>query len=278
MLERQPLRVVSEAAIKGIVLNLLGSAHTVAVDQPLESQGFDSLRMFEFHITLEELLSVPLPELLLADRELTIQNLTQRINDFLWSGVHIDFGPKRPLSGRMAELAPVVDNDWNALYQLLLADDALVSWRLEGHLPSGEELAMVIRSDTHLDAAFRIRRDPSGRFGGYISVFRANLYDKIAQLSIVLHPRLRGSGIAGEAALLFIDHAFAIFPWRKLCFEATDDTLALYSSVQDVAEIEATLKSHRYVRGRYVDVHLGAIHREHWLASERVRNLLARCR
>ena len=47
---------------------------------------------------------------------------------------------------------------------------------------------------------------------------------------------------------------------------------------QDVAEIEATLKSHRYVRGRYVDVHLGAIHREHWLASERVRNLLARCR
>lgn len=119
------------------------------------------------------------------------------------------------------------------------------------------------------------RRDRSKPIG-LVTAYNADFANQHAFVAMALDPVVQRAGWPLEALLLFVDHVFGAFSFRKLYFEVPAFNIGQFASaVGRVLDAEGRLRDHEWFAGRWWDrVHL-SLARDRWQAvRERYRRIM----
>ena len=164
------------------------------------------------------------------------------------------------LRGRHVELEPLQPSDLGWLYDLVVADPALLGWLFAGVLPN--RLQFQRRMEAGVHQQLRIHgRSTSGPVGVVFS-YDLRPSDGVISLGMLLAEEARALGWPIEALVLYVGHLFATLPLRKISIDTTSDRGGtLLPSLHRLATLEAHHVDHER-RGRgFVDRYTFAIHR-----------------
>lgn len=180
------------------------------------------------------------------------------------------------LTGRRVHLRPVHPSDYEYLYALATGEQTGFRWRYRGVSPSPESFAQGLWQQ--VIAQFVVERRSDGERLGHVVAFDANERNGFCHIGILLDPEVEGAGWAFEAAALFVEYLFTLWPFRKLYGEVLEFNYAAFESGRDRwFREEGRLRAHEYHDNRYWDLVLVALHREDWErdASPILRRLAA---
>lgn len=172
-----------------------------------------------------------------------------------------------PLCSRRVRLRPLADRDVGFVYLLSTDPEAGGRVRFGGSTPSPDEVRRSLWNGVL--AQFIAESATTGDPLGLVVLSSANHRDGYVYLSAMATPEVQGLGIMVEAVMLTINYAFVTWPFRKLYMEAVDDNLAQFESALARHFVEeGTLRQHAFMFGRYQDLHILAMYREHWAEVE----------
>lgn len=164
------------------------------------------------------------------------------------------------LSGALVRLDFVLPGDTPYLYSLAGEYVGTLRWRYRS-LPPYHEFERTIWDGVL--AQYVIRMVDSNQAIGMAVAYRTNLHSGYAYFAMVVSPDVAGTGVAMEAAAMFIDYLFAGWSFRKLYIEVLDSVYhSSYASGEGrYFHEEACLRAHEYWDGEYHDTYLLAIYR-----------------
>jgi len=107
---------------------------------------------------------------------------------------------------------------------------------------------------------------PDGTPVVWLSLYNRNAADGYAWLSVVADPGTRSTGLGIEAAALFLTQLFLTTAMRKIYADSYDNALRQYrSGIDRYFRVEARLREHIFLDGRYRDRFTIAVYRDEWL-------------
>jgi RimJ/RimL family protein N-acetyltransferase len=155
------------------------------------------------------------------------------------------------LTGTSSSLRPLVPADHAWLYELVCTGDALSTFRFRGRTVPPEQFADHLWADV---LAQMVICGPASEPAGLVQCYQPDLRNRNARLALVLHPDARGQRWPYEAVVLFINHVFQSWDFRKLYFEGPEPTLLAAAHVlAPYVEEEARFREGEYFLGRWVD-------------------------
>jgi len=97
---------------------------------------------------------------------------------------------------------------------------------------------------------------------GMVYTYQPDYFNGHAFLCTYIAPDYRGYFYGAEASLLFIDHIFAYYPFRKLYAEIYEyNTASLNNVLKSGWQEEGKLKQHRWHSDGYKDMLIFALYR-----------------
>lgn len=166
--------------------------------------------------------------------------------------------------GRWCGLRPLTAEDLPFLHSLDSNGDGFVHGRLRGRTMLPDQYARHLSNDV-LCQFIAVRRGTEQRIG-HVVASGANFLDRHVEVSVAVVPAVVGAGWPMEAAVLFVEFLFAQFPFERLRFLVlSSGTGTLARGLDDVLHLEARLREHQFVDGRFADTRLYALDRETWV-------------
>lgn len=158
-------------------------------------------------------------------------------------------------------LRPVSEYDQKAIWQLACQTDVTARWRSDGRALTRERFLELAFADTALSSV--VERAADGRLIGLAQCYGFEPRHGRAYATAFAHPAFHRSVAVGEAWRLFVTHAFAVLPIRKLCAEVPEWnwTSLLRKGRLPGWRHEGTLVGHQERGGRHWDVALFAVWR-----------------
>ena len=168
-------------------------------------------------------------------------------------------------------LRPVLEGDVQWVYSLDTHPQIIQRFRLGGTTPSPEMHRQFFARGTPV--SYLVVDETIGERIGLLYAFGTDFEHRRASLGGVAHPEHHGSGKFFRGAFLFLDYLFASFPIERIYGQSLEfnfeqfvpnserrlDLSALY-------EVEAVLREHTYLAGRWWDEYIFAITKEAWTA------------
>lgn len=168
------------------------------------------------------------------------------------------------LVGERVELQPLDPEHYPFVRALELHPERLATYRHRATTPSPE--AFVQRLWNGVLTQFVVVDRDARRPLGIVAAFAADFRNANAQIAFVSAGE--GDFVAGvflDGVELFVDYVFAHFDLRKLYAHTLEPNLRRLSRlVGEVVQCEGVLREHEYLGGRWVDLHVLAVHRADW--------------
>lgn len=179
--------------------------------------------------------------------------------------------PTSPLTGRRVRLRAVTAADYDFCFQLAVDERTAPHWRYRAGPPRPEDFVRDLWQGVLVQYVVE-RRDPRERVGQVVA-YDANLRDGHCHVAAVFRPDTRVWPL--EGVLLFVNHLFEEYGFRKLYGEVVEyDLRAFESVVGRWVEREGVLREHERHGGRHWDVHVLALWRDRFMRDR--DRLLAR--
>lgn len=170
------------------------------------------------------------------------------------------------LVGRQVEMRPVTPAEHGRLYECVMSERVGIRWRVRGASMAFDDFVRGLWSQVSVHYA--VYDWESGRICGYVNCHSANPRDGWAFVSGFAAPEYIGTGLMAEAGILFVDHLFAQWPYRKLYFDVPAyNEPSLASAVRDVLVEEGNRRAYYFFDGAYHDDRTYALWRERWMAA-----------
>lgn len=166
-------------------------------------------------------------------------------------------------SGRWVSLYPVGPADYDMLRRAEISDDLGVSWRLSGSTPSPEAYVQSLWAGVL--AQFLVVTNRDSRVLGLVAAYNADLSSGTCYVAFARFDTKDKSPAMVEGIVLFVDHLFSNWTFRKLYGESAGYNLGqLQTPIQRLLVEEGRLRDHVYAGGRYWDLHILALYRSTW--------------
>lgn len=161
-------------------------------------------------------------------------------------------GREDRLEGGHCLLRPITPHDQPFLYALATSSETGYRWRYRGSHPSPGQFEADLWRDVLTQ--FMVESTPDPRPLGQVVAYGADFSQGWCYFGIVVRPDVWGTGVAAEAALLFLRHLFTTWPFRKVYVEFPEFNLpAIQSGLGTFYDLEGRLRDHEYYDGRYWD-------------------------
>ena len=168
------------------------------------------------------------------------------------------------MSSRRVDLRPVEGSDLEHLRRLELSEPLTFRWRLRGAHPHPSEyqagawasvLCQFLAIDRELNTPV-----------GLVVAYEPDLLNGHCKIAATRFEFTRSSGVLLGATALLIEHVFAGWPFRKLYFDVPAFNLSQFrSATNELLREEARFEEYLYMAGRFWDLHVLSIGREHWM-------------
>jgi hypothetical protein len=178
-----------------------------------------------------------------------------------------------PPLGRYVSFRPVLPFDYDWLYALACSPEIGWRWRFRGTHPSPDAFAGALWDGVLCQFIVDDRRE--GASLGLVTAHDASHRHGYAYVSAVFHQQDPPAPWQVEGLVLFVQHLFRLFPFRKLYLQTNDLTVGGFGSlIGSLLVEEGRLRDHEFHDGRYVDQITLAIARERWLHDSRVARVV----
>jgi RimJ/RimL family protein N-acetyltransferase len=168
-----------------------------------------------------------------------------------------------PLRGRWTASHALREADLAFLYELLLDPVVGAMLRYQGATPSFDDFAR--HAWDGVLAQWLVRAIDSNEPLGVVVVSSPDFRNGYAYLSVLGRAELIGSGVMMDGVAAVLEHVFATWPFRRLYFEAADESFDRFASGLGRFFVEEGVRREQvFARGRYQDVHLLTLTRESW--------------
>jgi RimJ/RimL family protein N-acetyltransferase len=176
-------------------------------------------------------------------------------------------------------LRPVAEADYPVIYSWRVDANFVALWHTPNRrIPTYREYVPELEHWLSEGITLLVADGKTGRVSGFGRAYNVNLADGWAWLQAYLSPeaRLRPFQVA-EAAALFANYLFGMFPLRKLYSEVNSyNEKALRLNERLGFREHGRLPEHTWYKDRYWDLVLFSLSREDWSEqAKRVRFLLA---
>ncbi len=173
------------------------------------------------------------------------------------------------LTGRTIELRALVPDDYGPLYDLCNSA-GMTTWRNLARDVPPDAFPGFLWEGVHSQRVICPRGQPR-RCLGLVSLFNEDGANQVAYLSVLVDPEATSATAGGEAAALWLRHAFATTSLRKVYAETTDLSLARADGVLRLpgAREEGRLRGHLLRGGQTHDLVVLAFWRDTFLADGR---------
>ena len=170
------------------------------------------------------------------------------------------------LTSERIQLRLLYPEDMPFLYQLSLGPENQFRWRFRSEQPTYADFVRMIGAGVFCQYVVVLRGDK--RRIGLAVCYQANRTNRTAYIGVVGDHTTDGSGALVEAGHLLVTHLFECFDFEKLYAECLEYNLDAFRSGMgnDFVE-EGRLVRHERLFGRAWDLHILALHREHWHAT-----------
>ncbi len=174
---------------------------------------------------------------------------------------------------RRARLRTIVPSDVELLYRVELSEALGVRWRFRGSVPSPADYAESVWTNTL--ATFLIEKCSERTPVGVVAIYNANMTAQRASFSLAAFPGYEGTPAVMDGALLAINYAFAVWPFRKLYADVLGFNVDQLASVaRHLFTEEARLSEWEFFNDQWWDLYYFSLTRERWL--ERRDHLIGR--
>jgi RimJ/RimL family protein N-acetyltransferase/aryl carrier-like protein len=165
------------------------------------------------------------------------------------------------LATRTLQLTPIQPDDIGFLYSLAAHPQTSFRWRYRGAPPAFDRFVADLW--THVLVQYVVRRTRDNQPVGLVVAYGPDDSLSHAYVGAVFQPQHTGTGLAAQAATIFVRHLFHTFRLRKLYLEiAGFNWPQMQSGEGRLFQIEGILRGHYYYAGRYWDKYIGAIYPE----------------
>lgn len=169
------------------------------------------------------------------------------------------------IESRWCVCRPVLEQDLDLVYQLLLQPSVNARLRFRSRAPSLSEFAAHAWDDILTQWMVL---DHQRRFVGLVAISGADFVDGFAWISVARDTArrdMRASAVFVDGICAVMGYVFGHWPLRMLHAEFTESSLAeVESGAGRFFVIEGRLEARRFVDGRYEDVLIATISRERW--------------
>jgi RimJ/RimL family protein N-acetyltransferase len=173
-------------------------------------------------------------------------------------------------------LRPVLPADYEYLYRLLVGPGLGLRWRLRGVTPTPQDFPAYLGQGVLVQyiAEDRQSRQPVG----LVTAYNADFVNGHAFVAMALDPGVQRCGWSMLSLLLFVDHVFGAFNFRKLYFEVPAFNLGQFgTAIGKALEEEGRLRDHEWFDGRYWDRVYLSLTRQRWMSLRgRYAGMMAR--
>jgi RimJ/RimL family protein N-acetyltransferase len=167
------------------------------------------------------------------------------------------------LQGSRVKLQPVGESDYPFLYELAINPETVFRGRLGAGVPSREAFEKSIWQSVL--SQFVMVEIPGGQPIGQVVASQLNSKSGYVSAAIGVIAEMSEELCAAEGIFLFLDHLFATYSVRKICFEIPEQAASLLIRVLgEVLEGEGRLIENDFYAGQYWDTYLYALWRDRW--------------
>lgn len=184
-------------------------------------------------------------------------------------GQSTPYDSHRPMTmrGRSVILRPVMEADYPLLYSWRVDADFVALWHTPNRrIPTFREYLPELERWLSEGITLLAAERQEGRVGGFVRAYNVNLADGWAWVQAYFAPegRLRPFEV-GEAAALFANYLFTMFPLRKLYSEVNSYNERVVRLCERLGFREhGRLPEHVWLKDRYWDLVLFSLTREDW--------------
>lgn len=174
--------------------------------------------------------------------------------------------PFRPtLVGRRVRLRALNPADYELLRRVELSPHLLQRWRNRGATPAMADWVRSVEQTALAQFLVVDDRDGTEKWVGLVSVYNPDFQHGLAYLAVTKLSDPDHSTKVIEGSILFLNHVFRTWPFRKLYLETPQYNLDQFASGSGrLLEEEARLRDHWYYDGRYYDHVVLSIWRSNW--------------
>lgn len=162
--------------------------------------------------------------------------------------------------GPSVMLWPLENQHIDSIQALISDPEVRETWRTRGAYWAPYQLQAYLARDV-LTSAVVTSRVPEHEVIGLVELLDPDFVDRRAHLSLVAARPYLNTGMAIEAAMVFLDLAFRTYPLDKICLEVQSRNRRLVPGLRRLLHHEGTLERHINVRGEWLDLELFALWR-----------------
>lgn len=168
---------------------------------------------------------------------------------------------ERRLAGRHVRLTPLAPGHYDWLYATATSPAQGPRWRLRGAVPRPEQFVDWVWQGVL--AQYVVTRVDDDRPLALLQCCDADLRNQHASLTVLVDGAHQRLGWPLEGALLFVDHLFRTWPFRKLYLEGMEANLAaVVSGGGGLFVEEGRLRGHEWFAEAWTDWVTYALYRE----------------
>ncbi len=182
------------------------------------------------------------------------------------------------LTGRSVELTQLVPESYRRLFDICSAPEVRDRWEPSAFGTSYEAWVARLWDSVFCQYAIQVHSS-QWAVDGLVRCSRPNFRHQTGQVSVVIAPQYFKTGHGIEAIVLFIDHLFNRFAFRKLYAESLAYNYSLFESgAGRLFEVEGVLRDHETHRGALHDMYILGFERQNWarVGGELARKLRKR--
>ncbi|GHC96565.1 hypothetical protein GCM10007079_49370 [Nocardiopsis terrae] len=129
----------------------------------------------------------------------------------------------------------------------------------------GIDAYLAEHEKSDIRAYFLMESRATGETVGFTTLHELNEAAGHVQVGLYTDVTKENLGLGGEAAMMTINYAFAMWNIRKVYIRTTKATISNFGPQVEKSEPEAVLRDHFYFCGKLWDVYVYSIMREDWI-------------
>jgi hypothetical protein len=167
------------------------------------------------------------------------------------------------LEGRHVYLRPVQPGDYGTLQALETRGEAALRWRYRGQTPSPEQWLGNLWNGVL--AQFLVVSRDSNAPVGFIYAYKTSLQDRHTYLAAMKFDLGDRSALMMMGITMFVEYLFRCWDFKVLYMEVPEFNYDQFASGEGrFFTVEGCLKDNYACDGRWWDLLILAVHREHW--------------
>lgn len=179
------------------------------------------------------------------------------------------------LTSRRVRLRNYREDDRDTLYAWHTDLEHLYLWTQDRDIPLYEKFISRFerRMKNRIDLFFVVEQISTGKPVGFVYNYGADSVDRITYLCIFIDPQYKARGFGIDVAVLFLNHLFSYFGYRKVYSEVYGFNKHVLGITEKAGfSQEGCLKEHRFWNGQFWDQHIYSISSE--LFNEKMRRYI----